>query len=143
MDHGTAESREGIYFYNLISDIFSQFFNLSLQFDMHLENRHKVEERRAAMDDALRKKRDDLERREKEAQSGEMASEAKKLSRKEEILRLRAEGERLLEEEQAKWKLNKKEKTEYVRLKVIFHDIYIGPMKENIVEMGPYEEKLW
>ena len=87
---------------------------------MHLENRHKVEERRAAMDDALRKKRDDLERREKEAQSGEMASEAKKLSRKEEILRLRAEGERLLEEEQAKWKMNKKEKTEYVRLKVGF-----------------------
>ena len=108
---------------------------------MHLENRHKVEERRAAMDDALRKKRDDLERREKEAQSGEMASEAKKLSRKEEILRLRAEGERLLEEEQAKWKLNKKEKTEYVRLKVIFHDFNL--VNENLDEMGPYEEKLW
>ena len=42
---------------------------------MHLENAHKVEQRRAAMDDALRKRRDDLERREKEAASGEMASE--------------------------------------------------------------------
>ena len=73
------------------------------KFDMHLENRQKVEVRRAAMDDALRKRRDDLERREKEAQSGEMASEAKKISRKDEIKRLRAEGERLLEEEQEQW----------------------------------------
>ena len=88
------------------------------KFDMHLENRQKVEVRRKAMDSALQKRRDDLERREKEAQSGEMASEAKKLSRKEQILRLRAEGVNLLEEEQAKWRLNKKERSECCRLKV-------------------------
>jgi len=88
------------------------------KFDMHLENRQKVEVRRKAMDSALQKRRDDLERREKEAQSGEMASEAKKLSRKEQILRLRAEGVNLLEEEQAKWRLNKKERSECCRLKL-------------------------
>ena len=101
---------------------------------MHLENAQKQEMRKQAMDSVLRKKRDDLARREKESVDSGMMAERKKASRKgsndinrlemaskiflDEIKRLAAEGERILEEEQAKYKMAKKQQTEQVRVKL-------------------------
>jgi len=49
---------------------------------MHLENAQKQEMRKQAMDSVLRKKRDDLARREKESVDSGMMAERKKASRK-------------------------------------------------------------
>ena len=49
---------------------------------MHLENAQKQEMRKQAMDSVLRKKRDDLARREKESVDSGMMAERKKTSRK-------------------------------------------------------------
>jgi len=52
------------------------------KFNMHLENAQKQEMRKQAMDSVLRKKRDDLARREKESVDSGMMAERKKASRK-------------------------------------------------------------
>ena len=49
---------------------------------MHLENAQKQEMRKQAMDSVLRKKRDDLARREKESVDSGMMAERKKALRK-------------------------------------------------------------
>ena len=52
------------------------------KFNLHMENNAKQEVRRQQMDSALRKRRDDLERREKEAENEAQSFARKNLNRK-------------------------------------------------------------
>jgi len=89
--------------------------------DMHLDNWRKQQERTEAMDSVLREKRSEMDKREAAAEERERNYRKKTLNRAEQIKRLRAEGQNLLEKAQAQYRVNKRKagKTEdLARLRV-------------------------